>query len=179
MVGRWDDSPWGPFTDVMVAAADGTRVLLAPSEQVASYVGATYTFDRVELGPVQATGEGRWAVRGPGLVLDLEVGGRLPLGRLLRLVPRRVATAPAWSALTDPIARTMLRGVRTRGSAGQGRQEFYGATDLHRVVAAGGSWRETDLGALAPVWPEPGFGFGSTPSRPSVTRLVTTIHRPG
>ncbi len=69
----------------------------------------------------------------------------------------------------------MLRGVRTRGSAGSGRREFYGATDLHLVTAVRGTWRGASLGDLAPVAPEPRFGFGSTPQRPSVTDLVTTV----
>ena len=77
-------------------------------------------------------------------------------------MPRRLATAPA-GRVTDPFARVLLRGVRTRGTAGNGRREYYGATDLHRLVDLAGSWRGLDLGALAPVAPEPGFGFGSTP----------------
>jgi len=65
--------------------------------------------------------------------------------------------------------------VRTRGTAGGGRREFYGATDAHRIVSAAGTWLGVDLGTLAPVAPEPGFGFGSTPRAPSVTAVVTTI----
>ena len=41
----------GRFADVMLAQPDGLRVLLAPSGEVAEFVAATYTFDRVELGP--------------------------------------------------------------------------------------------------------------------------------
>ena len=73
----------------------------------------------------------------------------------------------------------MLPGVRTRGTAGGGRREYYGATDVHRVVALAGTWQGVDLGALAPVAPEPGFGFGSTPRTPSVTTVVTTIETDG
>jgi hypothetical protein len=69
----------------------------------------------------------------------------------------------------------LLRGVRTRGSAGHGRTEAYGATDLHRVERMHGTWRGRPLGELRPVTPDPGFGFGSTPSVPSVTTLVTTV----
>ena len=76
---------------------------------------------------------------------------------------------------TDPVARVVMRGVRTRGTAGGGRREFYGATDLHPVTAASGTWRGQDLGGLRPVSPEPGFGFSSTPTRPAVTSVVTTI----
>lgn len=179
VVGRWRESPLGDFADVMLAEPDGRRVLLAPSAEVADYVASTYTFDEVRVSPVEVTGDDRtWRVRAGELDLELRLGGRTPLGRLLRLVPRRLAEAPAWTAVTDPVARVVLRGVRTRGSAGGGRREFYGATDEVRVTGIGGSWTGLDLGALAPVSPEPGFGFGSTPQRPSVTSVVTTVELP-
>ena len=111
------------------------------------------------------------------LELDLSIGGPTALGRLLRLVPSRVATSPAWCALTDPVARLVLRGVRTRGTAGQERREWYGATSARAVTALQGTWRGEDLGLLAPVDPPCRFGFSSTPRRPSVTGVVTTIER--
>jgi len=177
VVGRWRQSPLGAFADVMLAEPDGTRVLLAPDEDVAEFVSTTYRFDRVEIGPVEVseTDGHSWRVVAPGLEITIGTGRRLPLGWLLRLVPRRVATAPLWARLTDPVARVVLRGVRTRGSAGNERLEYYGATDLHRITEVAGSWQGTDLGVLAPVSPEPRFGFGSTPRRPSVTSIVTTI----
>jgi hypothetical protein len=176
VVGRWADSPLGTFADVMLAEPDGTRVLLAPDDAVADFVSTTYHFDRVSIGPVTVVDEGgAWHVLAPGLDLTFSPGRRSPLGWLLRLVPPRIATAPVWARLTDPVARLVLRGVRTRGTAGNDRQEYYGATDLHRVHDLRGTWQGADLGALAPVSPEPGFGFGSTPRSPSVTSIVTTI----
>jgi hypothetical protein len=177
VVGRWRQSPLGAFADVMLAEPDGTRVLLAPDEDVAEFVSTTYRFDRVEIGPVEIGVEAgsSWHVVAPGLEVTIDIGRRLPLGWLLRLVPKRVATAPLWARLTDPVARVVLRGVRTRGSAGNERLEYYGATDLRQVTRLIGSWQDADLGTLAPVSPEPRFGFGSTPRRPSVTSIVTTI----
>jgi len=177
VVGRWVDSPLGVFADVMLAEPDGTRVLLAPGPEVAEFVSSTYGFDRVEIGSVsvEVQRENTWHVVAPGLDLTFKPGSRSPLGRLLRLVPRRLATAPLWATLTDPVARIVLRGVRTRGTAGNGRREYYGATDLHRITELTGTWQGADLGVLAPVVPEPGFGFGSTPRRPSLTTIVTTV----
>ncbi len=179
VVGRWRASPLGAFADVMLAEPDGTRVLLAPDEDVAEFVSTTYRFDRIEIGPVdvevEPSGQPSWHVVAPGLDITFGVGRRPALGWLLRSVPRRLATAPAWARLTDPVARVVLSGVRTRGSAGNGRREYYGATDLRRVTDLAGSWQDTGLGGLAPVSPEPRFGFGSTPRRPSVTSIVTTI----
>lgn len=181
VVGRWTSSEWGEFADVMVERADGHRVLLAPTPEVAELVSTTYTFDEVRLEPVRAgagaTGDAvtSWRVESPSLRLGITVGGRTALGRLLRVVPRPVAESPAFAAVTDPVARVVLRGVRTRGVARAGRRESYGATDVHAVTALEGSFDGAALGVLAPVDPPCRFGFSSTPRRPSVTSVTTTI----
>ena len=180
VVGRWDDSPWGAFADVMVEDADGHRVLLAPSERVRDFVTATYSFDEHVVEPVTVTDTpGGWQVSTPSLSLRIVTGGRTPLGALLGAVPSRLATAPAWCSVVDPVARVVLRGVRTRGTAGNDRREWYGATSVVAVTAMSGRWRDVELGALAPVEPPCRFGFSSTPARPSVTSVVTTIERAG
>jgi hypothetical protein len=178
VVGRWDDSPWGPFADVMVEDAAGHRVLLAPDERVRDFVAATYSFDEHAIEPVSVedVADG-WQVSTPSLSLRLVVGGRTPVGTALGMVPASIATSPAWCSLVDPVARVVMRGVRTRGTAGNGRQEWYGATSVRTVTAAAGEWRGTDLGVLAPVDPPCRFGFSSTPTRPSVTSVVTTVER--
>ena len=56
-----------------------------------------------------------------------------------------------------------MDGVRTRGTAGNGRREWYGATDARAVTALSGAFDGTDLGALADVDPPCRFGFSSTP----------------
>ncbi|WP_307784971.1 hypothetical protein [Oceanitalea stevensii] len=191
VLGAWHDSPLGAFADVMVERPDGERLLLAPSQEVADFVASTYTFDTTLLVPVTVTTTaGRplagtpttaghaWDVVAGPLTARLHVGARPPLGRLLRLVPRRLATAPALTRVTDPVARVVLRGVRTRGSAGGGRTEHYGAHDLHRLTAAETRWEGEDLGPLGPIEPPVRFGFGSSPRDPSVTDLVTTVRGP-
>lgn len=179
VVGLWHETPMGSFADAMVETASGHRVLVAPHEAAAEFIAATYTFDEVRIEPVRATATAdRWQVTSPSLELELRVGGRTALGALLRVVPDRIATSPAWCTLTDPVARVVLRGVRTRGSAGNGRREWYGATDAHRVVALTGRFDGSDLGALAPVDPPCRFGFSSTPRTPSVTSVVTTVDQP-
>ena len=180
VVGRWDVSPWGPFADVMVEDAAGHRVLLAPDERVRDFVAATYSFDEHVLEPVEVTDTADgWQVSTPSLSLLLTIGGRTPLGAALALVPDRVATSPAWCTLVDPVARVVMRGVRTRGSAGNDRREWYGATSVSAVASLSGEWRGDAIGELAPVDPPCRFGFSSTPRRPSVTTVVTTIERAG
>ena len=154
VVGRWHDTPMGAFADAMVETPSGHRVLLAPRPDVAEFIAATYSFDevRIEDFTIADAGDGSgWRVRSPSLALDLEVGAPTALGRLLSVVPHRLATAPAWCALTDPVARVVLRGVRTRGSAGGGRREYYGATGVRRSGR-----RHRHLGGRRPGYPRPG-----------------------
>ena len=184
VIGHWPTSPLGAFTDVMVERPDGHRILLAPDEGVAEFVGATYTFDETRLGAVAHEEFG--AHEGFGhchrvvtddLKVTLRVGGRPALGWLLRAVPSRLAAAPRWIAALDAIARRVLPGVRTVGTAGGGRTEYYGARDLHRVVDAAVTFEGRDQGALGPVRPPVHFGFGSTPTAPSLVRITTLIRR--
>jgi hypothetical protein len=178
VVGRWPRSPLGPFADVMVEHRDGHRILLAPTPEVAAYVTATYRFDETVVAPVEIVVDGpRWHVDAGPLALRFTVGRRPPIGLLLRAVPRAVATRPAWIRAADLVARRVLPGVRTHGTAGGGRRELYGALDLHRITAAELRWDGVDQGALTPVDPPVRFGFGSTPAEPSLVRVVTAILR--
>lgn len=178
VIGHWARSPFGAFADAMVERADGWRILIVPSERARELVCGTYVFDESRVEPVslaEQSGGTEWEFGSPSLRLRLGLGPRLPLGRLLRMVPPHVATSPGWASLVDPVARIALRGVRTRGTAGQGRREFYGATDLRSVLSAEGELDGIPLGELAPVDPPCRFGFSSTPQQPSVTTVVTTI----
>ncbi|WP_055568027.1 hypothetical protein [Streptomyces atriruber] len=176
VVGRWPVSPLGSFADVMVEHADGHRALLAPSQQVAEFVSATYRFDEVVICPVAVRpARERWTVAAGPLRLAFDPGRSTALGRLLRAVPGRLASSPGWAALCDVPARLLMPGVRTRGSAGTGRREWYAARDLRTITAARATWDGRDLGGLTRVDPPVRFGFGSVPRRPSLTRVVTTV----
>ncbi|MFJ8360921.1 hypothetical protein [Streptomyces sp. NPDC093984] len=175
VVGHWARSPFGPFTDVMLERKDGHRVLLAPSARTARFVAGTYVFDEVRVVPVAVeAGRGECAVVAPPLDLRFVTGRRGPMGLLLTAVPGPLAARPAWAVLVAPAARALL-GVRTHGSAGAGRYEWYGAKDLRPVTEAWGVYEGEDLGSLAPVEPAVRFGFGSTPRRPCLMRVTTTV----
>ncbi|WP_353945519.1 hypothetical protein ABII15_30700 [Streptomyces sp. HUAS MG91] len=179
VVGHWPGSPWGAFADVMVEHPDGHRELLAPTPRVADFVAATYTFDAVTHCPVTVVPSvAAWRVTAGPLRLTITPGRRDALGRVLRAVPRRVAVEPAWAAVCDLPARLLMPGVRTRGSAGGGRREWYAALDHHLITAVDATWDGTDLGALRAVDPPVRFGFGSVPRGPSLTRVVSTVELP-
>ena len=175
VIGRWPVSPFGSFTDAMVEHADGRRVFIAPDDDVAAYVTSVYAFDELVVAPVTCVRtDGRLVFDGGPLHADVAIGGRDALGWLLRAVPRPLATSAAWVTAIDPIARLLLRGVRTRGET-PGGVELYAATDRHRVVDVTATWDGSDLGPLAAVDPPVRFGFSSTPRRPSIVAVTTTV----
>jgi hypothetical protein len=179
VLGHWPRSPLGPISDVMVQRPDGHRVLLAPSPAVAEFVASTYTFDEVRLVDVRVTrpDTGRWELDAGPLHLTAREGRRPALGLLLHAVPARLAVAPAWIGVLDLPAR-LLTGLRTRGSAGNGRTEWYGVQDLHTLADGLASWDGEPLGGLTPVRPPVTFGFGSVPPGPAVVRVTTTVQVP-
>jgi hypothetical protein len=176
VVGMWRRSPFGEFTDVFVELPDGSSVLLAPDEVIAAYVSGTYRFDAVRVVDISArrTATGLELDAGP-LVASFRVGSITPLGRLLRIVPRRVATDPRWLAAIDPVARVLVPGSATAGSAGGGKREYYGVTGAHAVLGARGTWAGEDLGMLDRLDPPVRFGFASMPASPQVVDVETII----
>ncbi len=176
MVGIWQDSPFGLFSDVMLQQPSGHRLLLAPTSEVAGFIAATYSFDEVRVVDVTASLAGhKLTVDAGPLAVSAVAGARTLLGSALRAVPRRLAVHPRWLAAVNPLAALAAPGARTYGTAGSGRAEFYGVTDLHHVTSAVVTWEGADAGTLSPIRPAVTFGFSSVPHRPSIARVRTTV----
>ncbi|PPI20384.1 hypothetical protein [Rathayibacter sp. AY1B5] len=179
VLGLWEDTPFGPFADAMIEDGDGHRLLIAPTREVADFIGSTYAFDEVRIAPVswRRIAGGLSVSAGP-LAVRLELGGLTPLGRLLRIVPRPLAEHPAWLTAISPVASLLVRGVSTAGSAGHGRREYYGVRAIRRVEGVHAVLAEEDLGPLRPLSPPVRFGFSSAPAAPAIVDVTTTIALP-
>lgn len=176
VVGIWDSSPFGPFADVMLQEPSGHRLLLAPTQDVADFISSTYNFDEIRVVGVSARLEHpALKVDAGPLAISARFGGRTLLGRTLRAVPRPLAVHPRWLRAVSPVAGLLSGGSRTAGTAGSGRREFYGVSDLHAVASAVVHWKGADAGPLAPIAPAVTFGFSSVPPRPSLAQVRTTI----
>jgi hypothetical protein len=180
VVGLWQESPFGPFADVMVELPSGRRILLAPTAEVAGFIAAIYNFDEtnvvdVGLVKVEDGAGGSLTVDAGNLRLRAALGARTALGLAARLIPRPLAVHPAWLRAVNPLAGLLSPGIRTAGTAGGGRREYYGVTDLRRIDAAAVSWDGVDAGPLAAVRPAVQFGFGSVPPQPGIVRVRTTV----
>jgi hypothetical protein len=182
VIGHWHASPYGAVTDAMVQDPAGHRTLYAPTPQLAGFLSAAYGFHDVQVAGCSAWRLGpRWRVQAGPLQVSLTIGRRNLLGWLLWAMPAALARTPWWVGLMDLPARRLLPGVRTRGRSRDGRRQWYGAQDLHPIIAADAALHGRDLGGLRAVQPPVGFGFSSVPGRPSLVHLTTIIEavRPG
>lgn len=71
-----------------------------------------------------------------------------------------------------------MPGVRTYGTAGQDRLEWYAATSVRQLSCARATWEGEELGDLAPVVPAVRFGFASAPAQPTLTALTSYVQHP-
>jgi hypothetical protein len=180
VVGAWDESPFGTFTDVMLQTADDERVLLAPDDRVAEFVASTYQFDRVEVGTVSTgSDDDGMTVTTESFEARIGIGGPAAVDHVLRLVPPRLAASPRWLRAIDPVAARLVSGVHTYGTAGNGRVEYYGVRRSHRITGIDGHYRELPFGGLAPLRPPVRFGFSSAPATPQIVSVTTTIDQTG
>lgn len=183
VVGKWRESPFGSFADVMRRDPDGTRTLVAPSDEVERFVTAHYRFDATVRSEVRVGREGDALVaRADGIDLRVEVEpGPSLVSTLLRLRPRVLRTLPAWIAVEDAVFRPLVApllgggsGIHARGVTRAGARQWYAIHDLRwaraRAVVDG-----SDLGeAVPPSW-EAGFGASEFPGRPALVRVTSLI----
>jgi hypothetical protein len=175
VAGVWDTSPFGQFADVMLEQPSGHRILIAPRRDVADFVAATYAFDEIRVEPVSVARDDEWSVHTRSLQLRFTPGTPLWVSPVLGLVPRRVRRTSSWARFCNPVAARLMPGVRTYGTAGGGRTEWYAATQVRRLTHARATWEGDELGALAPVTPPVRFGFASSPARPTLTALTSYV----
>lgn len=183
VVGAWHASPLGPLADVMWVDPDGHRVLLAPTDAVADYVGGLYAFDEVRLVPVTGRVDARSVhLRAGPLQLCLAAGARTWRSWVFALRPRRLRRSPAWIAVEDrlvaPLGPLLLGGapgVRLAGPTPGGRHEWYSIDD-HRHLASGHLVvDDEDAGVLAPLRAGLGVGLSDFPTAAALVTLTTLI----
>ncbi|MDQ2750087.1 MAG: hypothetical protein M3Y44_11290 [Actinomycetota bacterium] len=177
----WSASPFGAIADVMIEDAGGHRTLLAPRREVADFIAATYLFDDIRVEPITLDDSDGGAVvtlTSPSLQVEVRLGRRTSVGRLLKLVPGPLRRARWWCRAIGPVARRLRPGVRTVGTAGGGRREYYCAADEHVIDSTQARFDGNELGPLRPVLPAVRFGFASAPTTPSVVRVTTLIDLP-
>jgi hypothetical protein len=170
VVGSWEDSPIGPFLDIMWAEPDNWRTLLVPHERAGAFVSALYEFDSLIVDPaLKRTVDGRTiSISWTNAQVEFEVGRSVPFPPRPNWVTRRVE---------KPLARAALS-VETHGMTPSGIEETYKARRLRRIVDGWAVVAGRDLGQLGPPTPACGFGFSEPPPFASVADVspILTDH---
>ena len=169
------------MTDVMWVKPEGTRVLLAPSELVASFVSSIYSFDVVEVVriSVQEIADGFELTAGP-LALAI-IAGRPR--RIFGLRPSFLRRSLLWARIEDAILRKFVghlvlkgaEGVRLYGKTPSGMREWYLIDEYRPVVEARASVDGRSLGALRPLHPKLRVGLSEFPRQPALVRCSPVL----
>jgi hypothetical protein len=186
VVGAWRGSPLGQVVDVMWVRPDGQRVLLAPHEQLRSYVAGLYRFDRTEVVDVSGGWDGgAVSVQAGPLRVHLVAGPRDWRSWVFAARPRRLRRAPAWIRVEDVVGRPLVglliggaAGVRAAGRAPGGQRELYGVDDWRPVAHGRLEVEGVDAGGLTDLRPDLDVGLSAFPTRPAVVHVGTLIERP-
>ena len=167
VVGAWKESPFGEFTDIMWAKPDGTRVLIAPNQEIVDYVTAMYSFDEVLLEDIVTTGEDRnQKVKSNTMELDFSWNRGLPIPFKRSLL--FISTVELFFA-------KLFFGTRTYGVTKNNRKEWYAIDRVSKLTKASATIDGTNAGELRPLSEPCKFGFSEAPKKPSSCEVRTHI----
>ena len=167
VVGDWKESPLGSFTNIMLARADGSRILISPSEKHAEYVSKLYNFEEVRILDLEITRDKRSIrIEGAGLSIRMSWGMSfaIPFWR------------PLWFIATvENLLAKILYGTKTYGLTKDGRREWYSIRSISRVSITDASLDGKSLGERQEFEISACFGFSEPPRKPSSVSLKSYI----
>tara|TARA_B100001996_G_scaffold1642_2_gene1521 strand:- start:994 stop:1578 length:585 start_codon:yes stop_codon:yes gene_type:complete len=167
VIGDWEQSPIGPFTNIMWAKPNGIRVLLSPSERHAEYVSSLYEFEEVHVVSIKVErGIRSIHVEAGELVVRMEWkrGFFIPIRR------------PLWFISTvEQFFAKLFFGTRTHGKTKNGLKEWYCVQSLAKVNHSSAKENGIDFGDSARFEITACFGFSEPPKRPSSAIVRSTI----
>ena len=167
VVGAWKTSPFGNFTDIMWAKSDGTRVLIAPTQEIADYVTAMYSFDEILLEDVDSIEDGRCLkVKCETMELDFQwnKGFKIPFKRSLLFI-----------ATVELFFAKLIFSTRTYGVTKNNRKEWYAIDRVSHITHATANISGKGVGRFKPMDEPCKFGFSEAPKKPSSCEVRTHI----
>ena len=167
VVGAWNSSPFGNFTDIMWAKPDGTRVLIAPTQEIADYVTAMYSFDEVVLEEIVSKEEGRSLsveCKSMDLQFSWNRGFVIPFKRSLLFI-----------ATVELFFARLFFSTRTYGLTRNNRREWYAIDRVSNLSHASARIEGNNVGDMATMNPPCKFGFSEAPKKPASCEVRTHI----
>ena len=167
VVGAWNESPFGKFTDIMWAGKDGTRKLIAPTKEVADYVDAMYSFDEIIIQDIEVIQlERSLSVVCDSMKLDFEWnrGWPIPFKRSLFFI-----------ATVELLFARIFFGTQTHGVTKNQRKEWYAIDRVSKLTKASATIGGMNAGDIRPLSEPCKFGFSEAPKKPSSCEVRTHI----
>ncbi len=167
VIGDWRESPHGAFTNLMWAKPDGTRVLIAPSEELGDFVSSLYSFEKVIVSPMEIERTEK----------SIEV--KCDLGRIYMQWGMTIPlpfSRPRWfiANIEAPFARLFF-GTKTHGTTRNGRKEWYHVRGLSRMKSVELELDGRSTKQMTGMAPSACFGFSNPPRMPLSVRVDSLI----
>lgn len=167
VIGDWRESPHGAFTNLMWAKPDGTRVLIAPSEELGDFVSSLYSFEKVIVSPMEIERTEK----------SIEV--KCDLGRVYMQWGMTIPlpfSRPRWfiANIEAPFARLFF-GTKTHGTTRNGRKEWYHVRGLSRMKSVELELDGRSTKQMTGMAPSACFGFSNPPRMPLSVRVDSLI----
>lgn len=151
----------------MWAKKDGTRVLIAPNQEIADYVTAMYSFDEVLLEEVLTSLDER-SIKVNCKTMDLEFswnrGFPIPFKRSLLFIQT-----------IELFFAKLIFSTRTYGITKDNRKEWYAIDRVSHVKTATAHINGKNAGKFKPMKEPCKFGFSEAPEKPSSCMVRTHI----
>jgi len=167
VIGDWQESILGSFTNLMWAKSDGTKVLLSPSEKHAELVSKLYNFEEVNIVEFKVE-RGRKSISVSAGDLHIEatwgMTWRIPFWR------------PLWfTAFIEGFFGKILFGTKTHGRTKNNRKAWYSVRSISKLIQASAKFGNENLGESRKFVATACFGFSEPPAKPSSVTLKTYI----
>ena len=167
VIGDWKASPHGPFTNLMWAKPDGTRVLIAPSRELGDFVSSLYSFEEVIVSRMEIERSDKSIDVSCDLGrVSMEWGMTIPLP----------FSRPRWFiANVEALFARLFFGTKTHGTTRNGLKEWYHVRGLSRMKSVMLDLDGRSSNQMTGMAPSACFGFSSPPRMPLSVRVDSHI----
>ena len=169
VIGDWNDSPFGSFTDVMWATREGKRILIAPNTLISDYVQSLYTFEEVLIEDIKIDHrlqEMTLSSESLNLEYKWNRGWSIPFSRSLFFI-----------ATVELLFARIFWGTRTHGRSKNNRKEWYAIDRVSNIIEAKATINGKDAGKKTLMTEQCKFGFSESPKNPSSVVVRTYIQK--
>jgi len=160
VLGHWKESPFGSFLDIMWAKSDGTKILIAPNQEIANYISSMYEFDIIKIEEIRIEESiNQIKIETTDINCHFKWSGGISF-----MTKKR----PLWFiSSVEYLFGWLIFGTKTHGKTKNGKKEWYAVDRLSKLISARADINGEDLGKFTSFYPKANFGFSDPPKMPS------------